>query len=87
MIIQGNELNNSRLATVVCVVLSGNLDRAGAPGNVLLPAELTGLPRDSVAIVSQIVTVDRRVLIKRVGKLTRSELEFVFFGIDFICER
>jgi mRNA interferase MazF len=51
---------------------------------VHLPARLTGLPRDSVANVSQIVSVDRELLTARVGKLPRSNLELVLSGIDIV---
>ena len=56
---QGDALNHSRIATVVCVPLTSNLRWSNAPGNVPLAARLTGLPKDSVANVSQIVILDR----------------------------
>lgn len=77
VVVQGEALNRSRIATVVCVPLTSNLRWAGAPGNVMLPASLTGLPKDSVANVSQIVTLDRELLSERVGKLPRAKLELV----------
>lgn len=52
LIVQGDALNRSRIATVVCVPLTSNLRWADAPGNVLLSARSTGLPKDSVANVS-----------------------------------
>ena len=62
VVIQGNALNRSRIATAVCIPLTTNLRLANAPGNVLLKAQTTGLKRDSVANVSQIVTLDRQLL-------------------------
>ena len=59
VVVQANPFNQSRIATVVVVVLTSNLNLAHAPGNVLLPKSVTGLPKDSVANVSQILTVDR----------------------------
>jgi mRNA interferase MazF len=82
--VQGDALNRSRIATVVCVPLTGNLKWALAPGNVHLPARLTGLPKDSVANVSQIVSLDKELLTARVGKLPRSNLESVLSGIDIV---
>jgi mRNA interferase MazF len=82
--VQGDALNRSRVATVVCVPLTSNLKWALAPGNVLLPPHVTGLPKDSVANVSQIVSVDKELLTARVGKLSRSSLELVLSGIDTI---
>jgi mRNA interferase MazF len=87
VVVQGDALNRSRVGTVVCVPLTSNLKWASAPGNVHLPARLTGLPKDSVANVSLIVSVDRELLTRRVGKLSRSNLELVLSGIDTILGR
>jgi mRNA interferase MazF len=84
LIVQGEALNRSRLATVVCVPLTSNLRWATAPGNVLLPAQSTGLPKDSVANVSQIVALDRSVLTELVGRISRQQLEAVLTGIATI---
>src|SRR6267142_4407347 len=71
VVVQGDALNRSRIATAVCVPLTSNLSWANAPGNVSLSARLTGLPKDSVANLSQIVTVDQDLLTECVGKLSR----------------
>jgi mRNA interferase MazF len=60
------------------------MEWAAAPGNVVLPSELTGLPEDSVANVSQIVTLDKHVLTDRVGKLPQSKMDLILSGIDII---
>ncbi len=77
-------MNRSRIATVVCVPLTSNLRWAGAPGNVMLSARDGGVPKDSVANVSQIVTVDRELLMERIGKLPRAKLELILAGINVI---
>lgn len=87
VVVQGDAFNRSSLRTVVCVSLTSNLHWADAPGNVLLPARATGLPRDSVANVSQLVTVDRDALTERVGALSASSLELVLAGIDVVLGR
>lgn len=87
VIVQGDAFNNSRITTVVCVVLTSNVKWAEAPGNVLLTQRDTGLPKPSVANVSQIATVDRAALIDRVGKLSRQKLELVLNGIDTVLGR
>src|SRR5439155_14069683 len=69
LVVQGEPLNRSRIATVVCVPLTSNLTWAQAPGNVLLPAKATDLPKESVANASQIIAVDRAFLTERVTKL------------------
>jgi mRNA interferase MazF len=87
MIVQGDPLNRSRIATAVCVPLTSNLRWADAPGNVLLPASISGLSKDSVANASQIVTLDRVALAKRIGKLGPKRLAQVLSGIDIILGR
>lgn len=87
VVVQGNAFNASRLATTVVVPLTSNLRWAAAPGNVLLPAEHTGLPKDSVANVSQVVAVDRTLLIERVGHLSDADLALVLAGLDLVLAR
>ena len=84
---QGDALNRSRLATVVCVPLTSNLRWAEAPGNVLLTARTTSLPKDSVANVSQVVALDRTLLAERVSKLSRAKVELVLSGLDVVLGR
>jgi len=82
VVVQGDSFNQSRIATVVCVALTGNLRWAEAPGNVLLPARATRLSKDSVANVSQLVTPDRSVLGEHVSKLSRRRVEMILSGMD-----
>ena len=81
---QGDAFNRSRIATVVCVVLTSNLKWSDAPGNVLLNQRDTGLPKPSVANVSQIATVARESLADRLGKLSRQKMDLVLSGIDAV---
>jgi mRNA interferase MazF len=87
VIIQDDAFNRSRISTVVCIPLTSNLRWADAPGNVMLPARLTGLPKDSVANVTQLVTLDRTLLADRVGMLPEATLDLVLFGIDVVLGR
>ena len=87
VIVQADELNRSRIETVVCIVLTSNLRWSIAPGNVLLPAKHSGLDRDSVANVSQIVTVDKRQLTERVGRVPKRQMEAIFSGVDLVMGR
>jgi mRNA interferase MazF len=86
-VVQSDAFNRSRLATTVCVRLTSNLKWSAAPGNVLLGAKLTGLPKDSVANVSQIVTLDRALLTERVGHLPPKPLETLLLGIELLLGR
>lgn len=87
LVVQGDAFNRSRLWTVVCVPLTSNLKWAEAPGNVALAARSTGLSKDSVANVSQLVTLDRALLGERVGRISRKQLELVFAGLDLVMGR
>ena len=87
VVVQGDALNRSRIATVVCVPLTSNLKWADAPGNVLLGVRSTSLSKDSVANVSQIVALDKSLLTERVGKLSMAKLELVLSGIDVVLGR
>ena len=87
VVVQGDALNRSRIATVVCVPLTSNLKWADAPGNVLLPARSTSLPKDSVANVSKIVALDKALLSERVGKLSSAKVDLLFAGIDVVLDR
>jgi mRNA interferase MazF len=86
-VVQCDPVNRSRIATVVCVPLTSNVKWAHAPGNVLLNAGATGLPRDSVANVSLIVALDRGQLTDRVGKVPPRHLTAVVNGIGVILGR
>lgn len=79
--------NRSRIRTVVCVPLTSNLRWADAPGNVALPARSTGFPQDSVANVSQIVTIDRALLSEVAGMLPERQLQSILAGIDIVLGR
>ena len=84
VVIQCDALNYSRIATVVGVPLTSNLKWANAPGNAQLSAKTTGLAKESVANVSQIVTLDKECLTSCVGKLSRQKLALLLAGIDII---
>ena len=87
VVVQGDDLNRSRIGTVVCTPVTGNLRWADAPGNVRLLSRVTGLPKDSVANVSQIVAIDKSALTDRVGRLPRAKLELLLAGIDSVLGR
>lgn len=87
VVVQGDAFNASRISTTVVVPVSGNLRLAAAPGNITLPANMTGLPKDSVANVSQIVAIDREQLTERVGRVTKPHLDRIMSGIDLVLGR
>ena len=87
VVVQGNPLNRSRLATVVCVPLTSNLAWETAPGNTLVSAKAAGLPKDSVANAAQLFAVDRRYLSARIGRLGPKHLEQILASIDIVLGR
>ncbi len=87
IVVQSDAFNRSRISTVLCVALTSNLKWADAPGNVLLEAKATGLAKNSVVNVSQLVTLDRAVLTERVGRVSRAKLQLVIDGIELVLGR
>lgn len=87
VVVQGNSLNRSRISTVVCVPLTSNLAWADAPGNTVLAATVTGLPKDSVANASQVVALDRRTLAERVRRIGDGQLALILRGVDVVLGR
>ena len=87
VIIQCDAINRSGIATALCVPLTSNLRWKDAPGNLLLKSSCTGLNRDSVANVSQIVAIDRSCLEDRVSRISKSQLTLLFSGLDIILGR
>jgi mRNA interferase MazF len=80
-------MNRSRIATVVCLPLTSNLQWAEAPGHVRLSARSTNLTKDSVAKASQIVALDKVLLTDRVGKLSRAKIDVLLASIDVVLGR
>ena len=84
LVISANSFNESRISTVIAVVITSNLRLADAPGNVRLPVRGTGLSKPSVANISQIVTVDKSFLTERIGKLAPRLLAEVEHGMRLV---
>ena len=86
LIVQSNEFNSSRIRTTLAVVITSNIRLATAPGNVLLSKKVSGLPKESVANVSQVITLDKNFLIKKIKKLAKQELASVNAGLQLVFE-
>ncbi|MEO6056589.1 MAG: type II toxin-antitoxin system PemK/MazF family toxin [Gemmatimonadales bacterium] len=84
LIVQADAFNRSRLQTTIAVVLTSNLRLIEAPGNVLVPMQSSRLPKDSVANVSQLVTLDREFLTERAGKLPARVLAAIDAGLKLV---
>jgi mRNA interferase MazF len=86
LVIQADAFNRSKLRTVIAVVLTSNARLLDAPGNVLLPTRATGLPRDSVANVTQIVTLDEGFLTERSGRIAPKLMQRVDEGLRLVLD-
>jgi mRNA interferase MazF len=84
VIVQADPFNRSRLQTVIAVVLTSNIRLVDAPGNVLMPSKSTGLPKDSVANVSQLITVDREFLTDKISRIRGQLLKDVDSGLRLV---
>ncbi len=86
VVVQNNVFNESRLNTVVLCVVTSNLKRAGAPGNVLLSKGEGNLPKESVVNITQLITVDKSDLAEKIGSLSRDRTDEVLAGIKLLLE-
>lgn len=86
LLIQADAFTQSRIATVIAIVISSNVRLAGAPGNVLIRATESGLPKDSVVNVSQIITLDKTAIDQYVGHLPSRLLLDVEQGVRLVLD-
>jgi mRNA interferase MazF len=84
LLVQSDDFNRSRISTVIALAITSNLQLAGAPGNVLLSRKDSGLPKRSVANVSQLITLDKSFLTKRAGKLNSLKMAEIEAGIRLV---
>lgn len=84
IIIQSDDFNESRINTVVAIALTTNLRLASAPGNVKLPKAKIGLTKESVANVSQVITLDKRYLSEEIGSIDRRTMLEIDEGIRLV---
>lgn len=81
LIVSADDFNDSRILTVVGALITSNLRLGDAPGNVVLSPKVSGLPQPSVVNVSQVITLDKRDLTDRVGRLPANVLATVNDGL------
>ena len=86
LVVQNNIFNQSRIATVVVCILTSNLRRASAPGNVLLEKGEANLSKASVVNVSQLLTINKSDLQQKIGTLSQEKLSLVISGIKLLVE-
>ncbi|UCF05209.1 MAG: type II toxin-antitoxin system PemK/MazF family toxin [bacterium] len=84
VIVQADSFNRSRIQTVLVATITSNLRLAEAPGNVVLPRKQSKLSKDSVINVSQIITLDKTFLTKRIGRLSSKQLSALDHGLRLV---
>ena len=84
VVVQSNDFNRSRIQTVIVAAVTSNKRLATAPGNVTLGRRGTGLSRESVVNVSQLLSLDKRVLNKRAGSLSSAKLRELQEGLRLV---
>ena len=84
LVVQSNPFNASRIATVVVAVITSNLALAEAPGNVRISKAESGLPKPSVVNVSQLITLDRQLLARKVKALPSATVQQVDQGLKLV---
>jgi mRNA interferase MazF len=87
VVVQNDVFNGTAIATSVVCLITSNLTRAKAPGNVLLKKGEANLPKVSVVNVSQILTVDKADLVEYSGKLSLAAAEAVSEGLHMLFDR
>ena len=87
VVVQNDIFNRSAIATSVVCLITSNLNRANAPGNVLLKRGEANLRKASVVNVSQILTVDKAELVECTGKLSGAAAGAVRDGLHLLFDR
>ena len=87
VVVQNDVFNQSAIATTVVCLITSNLSRAKAPGNVLLKRGEANLPKPSVVNISQILTVDKSELVESTGTLSRAAASAVRDGLQMLFDR
>ncbi|MEN8174099.1 MAG: type II toxin-antitoxin system PemK/MazF family toxin [Chloroflexota bacterium] len=86
LVIQSNDFNKSKINTIIAAVITSNLRLAGAPGNILLSAKRSRLPKESVINVSQIITIDKSFLTEKVHHLPNNIITQVDEGLKLVLK-
>ena len=84
LIVQSNTFNESKIQTVVVAVVTSNLKLSAAPGNLSIKRKQSGLPRDSVVNVSQVITLNKSFLTEHIGSLSPKLMASVDEGLRMV---
>jgi len=84
LIVQDNQYNQSRIATVIILSITSNIRLAELPGNVLIGRKESGLPKESVINVSQIATINKSWLENKIGSVLPTLMEEIDYGLGLV---
>lgn len=84
VVVQNDLFNRSRIATTVVCLITSNLKRADAPGNVSLAKGDANLPKASVVNISQVLTVDKAELVEFLGRLSSKTVDEIRAGLELL---
>ena len=84
LIVQNDVINRSKIKTIICAVITSNMNQAQVPGNILLEKSVTGLEKTSVANFSQIITVDKTRFIELVSMLPKNYIIKINESIRYV---
>jgi mRNA interferase MazF len=87
VVVQGDRVNQSKLSTIICVPMTGKMEWSTAPTSLSLPASSTGLDRDSVALTTKILAVDKSDFMECVGRISERQLQALFAKLDIALGR
>lgn len=84
LVIQSDAFNSSNINTTIVLAITSNLKLANAPGNVFINKKQSGLPRDSVINVSQVITIDKSLLSEYVNTITQKTMLQIGEGMRLV---
>ena len=86
VVIQNNIFNHSQINTTVLCAITSNLHREQVPGNIRLFKGEANLPKSSVVNVSQLLTVDKRILTEKIGALSKERIQQILDGLQLLTK-
>jgi mRNA interferase MazF len=84
LVVQADSFNRSRIQTVLAAAITSNTALGDAPGNIVLSRRKSGLPKESVVNVSQLVTLDKRLLTEKIKRLDTGTMQRVDDGLRLV---
>lgn len=84
LVIQSDEFNRSLIRTVIVATITSNTRIGAAKGNVSITSQQSGLSKDSVVNISQLLTIDKSLLVEHVSTLSENKMEQISVGLRLV---